>query len=717
MRIDRFMPGYRSPDDSAPNPQLEGGVGVSSRDEYLQALKRLRQVADNCIQEITTRIDTDCYADRVTPEEVMVELEAWVEVASQITRSLIHDLLAQQSLMIEEAYEKLEDQAPALSWFQKAANFFRHATSRSHRSAKISETPAVNSDSLTPSEIALARAALADLYNILESVFCKLPNLRNSTLVRAALVTIIILTLTLSNVQAAIQQSPKSPNFYTITLFNHEHQESRLIPSNEGLMCTGVMNMRAGPGTDFPIVEKCEIGTFIKKEGILGVHTRGGFTWIAIDSISHIRWMAATQSIKLSGLSLNDLPQVPKNIIPTAPTTHTATSMSSPSQQPTQSEESRSASEVNAPILASLIPASSHGKAVFFYNFTPPSRRDQILSADPSNTWATDRGFINPHESLTVKGLIAEGYFQEAAGILWAHILNPATDGNNQYISYLVSKEGPVQSEYAGLPFSIAEGALLLYKNAPAKDKPQYLELLRAAFNLTSSTVSYWKQRGYTWRDHWESVRDQADLPMWAATNGAQNQVAFDLVAHIGYSCKLLEEMAKILGVPNPHQQTYSELYRLAQSMWDPNIRSFTGKRLDNGQSVGVLDISAFLSLIAGFATPEQAKILVQQHLMNPNEFWTSFPLPTIPQNDPMFDAQALWKGGNMSQWTVLIVQGLIRYGYMDAAREIANRSGGLNGSEYYNSNTGIHQGFPGYVWGNSGKTMKAMTSGQLRIQ
>lgn len=233
MRIDRFMPGYRSPDDSAPNPQLEGGVGVSSRDEYLQALKRLRQVADNCIQEITTRIDTDCYADRVTPEEVMVELEAWVEVASQITRSLIHDLLAQQSLMIEEAYEKLEDQAPALSWFQKAANFFRHATSRSHRSAKISETPAVNSDSLTPSEIALARAALADLYNILESVFCKLPDLRNLTLVRAALVTSIIFTLlptASANAPSSLSTNSHVPSPNQVATATHPDHLSTPLP-------------------------------------------------------------------------------------------------------------------------------------------------------------------------------------------------------------------------------------------------------------------------------------------------------------------------------------------------------------------------------------------------------------------------------------------------------------------------------------------------------
>ena len=235
MRIDRFMPGYRSPDDSAPNPQLVGNADDDSRGEYLQALKRLRQVADNCIQEITTRIDTDCYADRVTPEEVMVELEAWVEVASQITRSLIHDLLAQQSLMIEEAYEKLEDQAPALSWFQKAANFFRHATSRSHRSAKISETPAVNSDSLTPSEIALARAALADLYNILESVFCKLPDLRNLTLVRAALVTSIIFTLlptASANAPSSLSTNSHVPSPNQVATATHPDHLSTPLPGH-----------------------------------------------------------------------------------------------------------------------------------------------------------------------------------------------------------------------------------------------------------------------------------------------------------------------------------------------------------------------------------------------------------------------------------------------------------------------------------------------------
>lgn len=489
-----------------------------------------------------------------------------------------------------------------------------------------------------------------------------------------------------------------------------------VAPNTTGLTCTAVMNMRSGPGTDYPITGKCGVGTFIDLSRIRGLYQRGSYTWIAVENDSKIVWLALTSKVKLTGLQVSQLVEASAKILPALPTPTRPVS-SAPNPASSRTAENRvSASVVNAPILASLIPATSQGHDVFFYNFTPPDKREEILAANPSNNWATDRGQINPHETLGVKGLIAGGYYAEASKILWAHVLNPAFDGSNQYISYLVAQDGPVQSNYAGLPFSIAEGALLLYKNVPAKDKPQYVELLRASFNLTSSTVNYWKQRGYSWRDHWESVRDQEDLPMWAVTGGAQNQIAFDLVAELGYSCKLLEEMAEILGLPNPQQDTYQELYALAQSMWDPSIQAFTGKRNDNGQSVGVLDISTFLALTAGFATRDQAEVLVRQHLLNTEEFWTAYPLPTIPKNDPRFDPTQLWMGGNMMQWTVLVIEGLLKYGFKTVAIEIAQKSGGLNGAEYFNSQSGGSQGFPSYFWGNSGLTATSYANGRLKF-
>lgn len=199
MKFEFKMPGYRPPDTQIAAPPSGSSPELTQRDLYTEELMRIRGGAENKIVEITNRIYTDYESkDNIAPENLQAELEAWVKVAHQITWSLIRDLLVQQSLEIESANSasvKLEDQAPVLSWFQKATNFFRHAISRSDQSAEASETPAINPDPLTSSEIASATDTLEGIYHTLVDVFSRLPNLRSTALLRAILVTSIVLTL------------------------------------------------------------------------------------------------------------------------------------------------------------------------------------------------------------------------------------------------------------------------------------------------------------------------------------------------------------------------------------------------------------------------------------------------------------------------------------------------------------------------------------------
>lgn len=50
---------------------------------------------------------------------------------------------------------------------------------------------------------------------------------------------------------------------------------------------------------------------------------------------------------------------------------------------------------------------------------------------------------------------------------------------------------------------------------------------------------------------------------------------------------------------------------------------------------IKVKSVSGFTPLWAGIATKEQAMELVYNHLMNPEEFWTAYPIPALAKSEP----------------------------------------------------------------------------------
>lgn len=71
-----------------------------------------------------------------------------------------------------------------------------------------------------------------------------------------------------------------------------------------------------------------------------------------------------------------------------------------------------------------------------------------------------------------------------------------------------------------------------------------------------------------------------------------------------------------------------------------------------------------------GAATPEQAKRMIDDHLLNPKEFFTPHPITTVTLNDPKFELQ-MWRGPAWNCMTYWAARGCVRYGRQDAARKL----------------------------------------------
>lgn len=89
---------------------------------------------------------------------------------------------------------------------------------------------------------------------------------------------------------------------------------------------------------------------------------------------------------------------------------------------------------------------------------------------------------------------------------------------------------------------------------------------------------------------------------------------------------------------------------------------------------------SSFLALWSGIATPEQANRIVKENLLDTNGFWSSFGVRSLSKYEKMY---SIVKSGNPSCWlgpiwgisNYLVFKGLIKYGFCDEARLLAEKT------------------------------------------
>lgn len=97
---------------------------------------------------------------------------------------------------------------------------------------------------------------------------------------------------------------------------------------------------------------------------------------------------------------------------------------------------------------------------------------------------------------------------------------------------------------------------------------------------------------------------------------------------------------------------------------------------------------SGFMALWAGIATPEQAAEIVERQFRNTRSFNAAAGIRTLSPLEKMYDTRA---SGNPSSWqgpiwinvNYLVFRGLVRYGFTEEARELAEKTILLLGRDY----------------------------------
>lgn len=151
--------------------------------------------------------------------------------------------------------------------------------------------------------------------------------------------------------------------------------------------------------------------------------------------------------------------------------------------------------------------------------------------------------------------------------------------------------------------------------------------------------------------------------------------------------CECLADLADILGrcAEAAELRARAATFRAGlQRLWCAERGIFLNRRADTGEFSPRISPTNFYPLLAGAATPEQARRMVAEHLYNPREFWGDWVLPSIARDDPAFPEQHYWRGRIWPPMNFLVYVGLRRYGLRAACADLARKSQALLLQEWH---------------------------------
>jgi len=239
------------------------------------------------------------------------------------------------------------------------------------------------------------------------------------------------------------------------------------------------------------------------------------------------------------------------------------------------------------------------------------------------------------------------------------------------------------------------------------------------------------------WEKHWD--RDGNGLCEWASAPHGASDTAFERAGvWQSYYCEGVdlnslrymdylagEKLARALGHNEDAAMYASKAYRVAElvrsELWNAEDGFFYDRDIRTGKAIRLKHAHCFYAIMSGIATQEQATRMIEEHLLNPNEFWVKYPLPSYAINEPMYkqhyippeDASTVFHlnaghpnfcGSMWPHQTYPTMHGLKRYGYENEAELIASKLAELVDRhpclyEWYNAETGEGQGtYPFYA-------------------
>lgn len=258
-------------------------------------------------------------------------------------------------------------------------------------------------------------------------------------------------------------------------------------------------------------------------------------------------------------------------------------------------------------------------------------------------------------------------------------------------------------------PF-LAQTTLLVFDQYSDEDwmTPTYFEKLKKYLDYwlndmdaNNNGLSEWMSAPHTGMDN------QHERAGWWKDRISEG---VDLNSYLVKEIQAFAEIAKRLGKAKIAQE-YTELAEkrkqsVQKLLWNEEdgffydlgqAKTIYGSSRGESSHIKVKSVAGFMPLWAGVATPKQAGRIIHDYLMNPNEFWTEYPVPALAISEPghttkplLSDLGCSWRANTWIPTNYMVYHGLKDYGYEDLARLLAVRTDQLMQNagirEYYTS-------------------------------
>ena len=144
----------------------------------------------------------------------------------------------------------------------------------------------------------------------------------------------------------------------------------------------------------------------------------------------------------------------------------------------------------------------------------------------------------------------------------------------------------------------------------------------------------------------------------------------------------------------------------LIQNCWNEKEGLFFDLNMNsvNEKQIEVKTITSLIPIMLDI--PKDIKERILEHLINPKEFWSTYPIPTVSMDEKSFnpkDIKLLWRGPTWININYFIWEGLLKHKETKIAKELANKTLELikksGFREFYNPITGEGGGAKDFGW------------------
>jgi putative isomerase len=195
--------------------------------------------------------------------------------------------------------------------------------------------------------------------------------------------------------------------------------------------------------------------------------------------------------------------------------------------------------------------------------------------------------------------------------------------------------------------------------------------------------------------------------------DGVMTVEGVDLNSYLVRELQAMGEIAAETGRLDEAESFRNQAEKLSRLIndvfWDEVDGFYYDRDERQNELVKIKSIAGLIPLWAGIAPEDRASRLVEEHILNPSEFWLPYPLATWARNEPDYyqerrGSECTWMGATWVPTNYMVFHGLLQYGYKDVARELADKTFRMvlqesATREYYNGETGSGQGLNPF-WG-----------------